>query len=578
MAQCNSRNINLTNLTALASASGYPYKPTETTKRQFCYDLNKFIQTKTENDATCVLKKENEFYGVDSADAEWRLKLRQAWTEVAAQGEAFVECNLIDVFEPGTLKILTASEKNSASDSIILFGSMRPPIKYRNNSEFLKHWARIKCDVVVKVSFPNLTPHIVALWKSNYPSTSNSVSPSDMANGIDALSVEVRLYNMLADLLANYITPNLMAFYGVWSCTIGEFEQNALAAHTRLQSQDASEMQMDNAINIDTFQKESEIVKKFANEVSRIYSAYNTEVNLTDQLRFVVLEKGRGNSLADALEKNSITEDQLISVLFQTIYTMHVLGERGIRHGDLHTGNLFIDPLANKQISLAYFLFEKDTDASVKFAVLPTVGLLVKIFDWDRGSVTKTPHDPLSKIHWPDEEIRNTMSDLTCDSISSCNYNPKADIYTLLSNLYAMPTFAQRFPRVKMFIESHVQRNLLLFGNPNSKKSFSSEGGFQYRLCGGPLQSTDTCELQQTGNKCILAWVPPDCIMHSLSEMLFDETLFANIWHEYPAEIPNTPYVYGNWQSIEQRKAILTNVASQWPTEHRDRLRKLNLI
>ncbi len=594
--------------------------------------------------STCLVRTVGYFYGGNnSADAEWRLGLRNVW-----KTSPLHQCNLFDLFEPSTLKVLSSKEKHSESTSIIMFGTMLPPVNYRKDVDFLARWKKLKCDVAIKVSFPDLEATVERKLKKDdefiqFPS--NSVSMEDLKKGLPKEVAEIKLYEYLTLLLEDHITPNLMAFYGVWNCTIGELQnQNFGKFDSRpfyASDQDVErkerdidarktrivELQkvIDQGINVDLFtdtitnekkqiaklekdvaelkkrvepdrvfaknrnytssEKDRDSVTAFFDEIANIYENqpyYPVDVfPLDDRITFTVLEKGRGSQLTSLINNldNEISEVQLLSVVFQTLYTIAVLSERGVRHGDLHIGNVFVDFIRN-ETSLAYYWYRDAVD--LQFAQFTTSGVLVKLFDWDFGSIASVPFQPKSSLHWPKEEIRNKKADSNCDRLSSCNYNPKADAFTFLASLYDQIKDIDKYSRVAAFIKRHINESLLTL---TIREDFNTNvGGFPSRLCDGPIQkvessslSSTSCTLNVVQKKCEKAWIPEDCIVSSITSMLFDP-VFANYWKSAKDNVPSTPFVYGNWPSAEERTRILTLIADKFGKDHRKRLENLGLL
>ena len=97
------------------------------------------------------------------------------------------------------------------------------------------------------------------------------------------------------------------------------------------------------------------------------------------------------------------------------MWTLHCCNKRGLKHGDLHFGNIWVDDTISPQ-KYIYFISEID------YFVIP-IYQLVKVFDWDRASA-------------PD--VQNTLlSYWACKDHGVCNENnPKFDLFMVLYSLY----------------------------------------------------------------------------------------------------------------------------------------------
>jgi len=466
-----------------------------------------------------------------SLEREWRLGLYEALRDASAQfyGNA---CDLNSLFEPGTLQIYSGSQKASMSDSVIMAGVLRAPTNPDVARRYASVWQRYKCDVILKVSFPALYERPKAFQ-------------------LDPLTVEVRLYEFLSVLVAQQVTPNLMLGLGVFDCSFYEIETAT----------------------------ERSVFQQFSREARAVYQSNGKLPKLEDKVRFLLLERGRGSSLGSLLDKAEpqIEERQLLSLLFQVLFTLDALDARNIRHGDLHDGNVWVDRLSDRDTTVAYMPFFRSSgaanaaerapvDADTFYAV-PTYGLLAKLYDWDWGGVyaRRAGQDEPARAAWPTAErpLHNslTLDRETCAQYSACHTNSKADIFTLLSSLMAAPG-TRNMPQFRRFVDDVIDRRVRRFATPGFARDasgspasgFDLSGGFQYRLCAGPI--ADRCDVPRdaplqrllTGKACSAPWVPLDCQVQSPAQMM-RHPVFASLRRSL-ADSQNdfgTPYVYGNW-------------------------------
>lgn len=442
--------------------------------------------------------------GQSRIDLQWRLGLRNALQ--SGDLNYYDRCNLTEVLQPDTIKFFSSAEKNSVSDSVIAAGVLNYPRDDKLLEQYQEYWNRHKCDVILKITFPRL------------------YRPAMHRDLVDPLTAEVMLYEYLNKLVQMRVTPNLVLSLGVYDCTFAEVARNT----------------------------DPQINEKLQKAALAIYKGKNVAPSLDDPVRFLLLERGRGKSLYDMLENKNLSESQVVSLLFQVLYTLSALSDRGVRHADLHLGNVFVDRLSEPKTVLHYF---PNPEKSENYMSVPTFGVVAKLFDWDWGGIY-----PQAKFFWPppEREILNDLAVDSCISVTSCNSNEKADAFILLSSLYNMPQ-ARSMKNVMQFIERSVHRQLLNFAAPNSPDNFSRRGGFQYRLCDGPFEAVcrQDGQLQKTSEGCKRPWNKvPDCAMKSPFQMLADP-IFAPFFRDAAKSPLPTKYVYGNWSNKSQYDAVM---------------------
>lgn len=472
-------------------------------------------------------------------ERQWRLSLYSALQQQGATMLWRNVCDLSDIFQSGTLRVLDSSEKLSTSKSIIIMGALKPPTNVPLQADrrdcLDAVWQRIKCDIVIKVSFPR----------------TDEYAPRNQVRSLDA---EALLYRFAGELVDVNVTPNLVLGLASWKCTYGSLDAASADDSTALAA--------------------------LRNAMQAVYDDYNADednaknqLQLTadDPLRFLVLERGRGASLYDMLSAGGkIDEPRLMSIVFQLLYTLDCLNRRLVRHGDLHAGNVFVDQLSDSSTTLAYlpYLLKAADDSDDVWFAVPTRGLVPKIYDWDFGGVyPPAPNQRSPRPAWPmpPEMIENATARSLCNEYSSCGYNPKADAFTLLTSLYDDKS-TRTFAHFRAFVERSIDSRLLQFalvtpskerGDANPESEFDKAGGLHYRLCKGPLRhDKKVCDLPKRadlrvpGGKCTGPWLPDDCLMLTPAQMMLDQA-FVSFRRSLRTEDPflATPYVFGNWPS-----------------------------
>lgn len=456
--------------------------------------------------AAQLCPREHQLPSGDSRlDREWRLGLYRA---LQHGDERFYanRCDLTQLFAPNSLKVFSNAEKDSASDSVIMAGVLAAPNDAQMAARYAAAWMRMKCDVIAKVTFPR----------------TYDVAPRAQ---VGAMEAEVQLYDFLSKLVERKVTPNLVLGLGVFDCTFEQLKQSG----------------------------DQKSADALIAEARAIYAANEIEILRTDPVRMLLLERGRGFSLQRGIESGQIDQRQLLSLCFQILYTLDVLSRRNIRHGDLHSGNVFVDVLSDPNTEIAYFPFGAATEEEqATYYQVPTFGFVAKLYDWDWGGV----YAPRARAQsppeaWPRPE-KLIVNAYACEpsnrrKFGACEANRKADCFTLFSNLYNMPETA-KMPVFRRFVQQLIDRRLL-----DAAPDFEKYDGFAYRSCAGPIVSRCPPDAKSSilvGQKCRGPWEPPDCLMKAPFEML-QSSVFESFRNSATQRKPTTPYVYGNWRTEE---------------------------
>ena len=272
-----------------------------------------------------------------------------------------------------------------------------------------------------------------------------------------------------------------------------------------------------------------------------------------DKVNILLLERGRGYSLVDGLEAGKVSEQQLMSLLFQSLYTLRALARRRVRHGDLHAGNVFVDLISTQDASIAYFC---QGNRSPEYYEIPTLGMVAKIYDWDWGGVYFSEPPPrVAAWPMPTNEILNGMSCNTTNRpmYGACGASNKSDAFTLLTFLYHMDA-TRHMDTFRDFVTRSIDARLV-----DLAPHFQEYGGFAYRACQGVVR--DVCPADPQSSilaarpRCKAPYDFPDCYMRSLDAILGDSA-FAAFRHSIRERLPATEYVYGDWSSEREKKAL----------------------
>jgi hypothetical protein len=173
-------------------------------------------------------------------------------------------------------------------------------------------------------------------------------------------------------------------------------------------------------------EKQQEMIETDMNDKGRPDSLDFTRAHV------LVLEKGMGSDLQDWIA-NNVLDMNFMSILFQVFWTIETFNEIGIRHNDLHFGNIWVEELETPQY---YFYF---VDQETYFAV--PIKYFVKVYDFDHTGVWSS-----KLVEWTEgkkgklvsSKLRNKDLDrVFCKDFGQCNTkNTKFDMFMVLYEIY----------------------------------------------------------------------------------------------------------------------------------------------
>lgn len=262
----------------------------------------------------------------------------------------------------------------------------------------------------------------------------------------NSILAEQQMYEkIVSKALMSGFTPHLMAYIGSFNCSFRE-------------------------------------AVKFAPRLADLKHHFDNPRN--GRLTVTILEQGKGKTLQNLSMK--LNESHWLSVIFQTLWTVEVIGALKGRHNDLHLGNVFIDTKGNYG-GFNYFFSSKQY---FRIPIYP--GLFVKVFDWDFGTA---------------DNVRNTkVIGEMCTSYATCEgKNPKYDSFIFMWNLLNHSSFPKTL--VKKIEDCCLDKKLVDQFNRNSN------------VLNGRL-----CHKTRTG--CDGQWIPPDSKL--LPPLKFLMSLFSD--------------------------------------------------
>jgi hypothetical protein len=222
----------------------------------------------------------------------------------------------------------------------------------------------------------------------------------------------------------------------------------------------------------------------------------------------LMTECGNGITLLKFLDKYTHADhDELLKLLFQIIYTLHVMDNYEITHYDLHLGNIFLEKLHTQldQTPQTFVYFLNDNT----YVVLQLGNYFARLFDWDMAY----QKDVIKKV---EEKSRKQWA---CSDAGICNtHKSQYDFHKLLMLIY-------KYYKVKL------DRTILEFikdqyGNLGSK-DLNENIFLRETSCGDPAQphcrADSLCEIKKVGqyNMCNGEWkIRPNAIETSYNILL----------------------------------------------------------
>lgn len=274
------------------------------------------------------------------------------------------------------IKVFTG--KQSASQSIIIAGTIEPTAIDRTRSP--------DNNVIFKVTY-------------------EPRSPLD-----NSLQVEIAIYrNIITNLVNNRNTPHVTSYLGFQKCT----------ASLKIPSDQSKH-----------YYDQLKSIKEDTNESGFILDLYDTT-----KANLLITERSSGKELFRWLNMETTLRD-LLSIIFQVLYTLNCFARIGLQHNDLHYNNIFIEDMGHP-ITLFY---KRNPTEYVEL----TTRYIAKIYDWDRGSI----------LH-PAVPMNLELTGLYCGAYGTCEYyNPKFDYFQFIAFLHQDVLSGMIDPSIKPIVKN----------------------------------------------------------------------------------------------------------------------------
>ena len=228
----------------------------------------------------------------------------------------------------------------------------------------------------------------------------------------NSLPLEKNIYKYLLDpLMTQRHTPNILKYFGAFSESFAEFRNALTKCREEL----------------------DKLLQQVVDKEERDQKHHNIQIRDISKLTILGLEYCAAPTLRQWLQTER-SDQELNSTLFQIIYTAECLYRIGIRHNDLHVGNILIS--SSKQ-QATYFRINTS-----QIIAVPTKTSLVKIYDFDNAcgirSKRKHVHNKFIRSKYYNYKLKRYkywdqygMSD---------SDNSKYDTFTILSSIIEILT------------------------------------------------------------------------------------------------------------------------------------------
>lgn len=326
------------------------------------------------------------------------------------------------------LKNATVLKHSSSSSTIAIMGNL----KYKTGSD---------TSDLVGILNGKVMPVIIKLsFKSEHPDEDNS------------LEIEEKVYQeIINNILQQHFSPNVVGCLASFKCDkfIELMRKKGVGS------------------------KNKPLYTEMHSQMHRIEKKNSGEYDFHDAT-FLVLERVQGKTLGDFLsDRKNFNEPHVIfSIIFQVLYTLIIFNILGLRHNDLHLGNIYLQMQDIVPTYFVYFI----TDTT--YFAIPIDVAIPKIYDFDLSAIKGVVNTKIS-FEDKDKEIQSM-----CMNYGICNQdNPKFDAFTFLKFLYDSAN-THGIQYLKVFCLHCAKKELY-------NKYIGPPSGFYGRICNLATQSFD---------------------------------------------------------------------------------------
>jgi len=362
-----------------------------------------------------------------------------------------------------------------------------------SNTDVKSKTSSVSSSVIISGSINQIEPNIVI-----------KVTYRNVRISMNSLAVEVAIYkNIITKLVNDRNTPNLMSYLGSYNC-----------------------------YNLLKF-KVPELQAKFNNELNNIGRERKYSL---DRSTLLFLERSNGVTFEEWITKSTHTENELLSIIFQVMYTLLCFKYVGLQHNDLHFQNIFIEDMG-KERTLFY------SRGSSEVVALKT-RYLVKIFDFDRGSC----------LH-PAVPTNLELDFSYCKEYGTCDISdPKFDSFQFIATLYQfyLINFSRQIQLdiVHKFFDKILNKawyaKMLATQRPYALTAYLNPSDDEFKPVEGIL--TELIEADWSGNAPFT--VKTSSSMHIPPELLFTPPTPAGVRLEFIEPISSETHVNRDMDNI----------------------------
>ena len=252
------------------------------------------------------------------------------------------------IFSGGAFDNIVYKKKNSMSDAEIFFGT------YDRRADFaIKMW--LNFDDIDDIDNALIDKVLRSLSKKN-PELHNYIrSKTLFLDFLRGLTYESKVYAFITEnIIQKNLSPNFIPMLVFGQCKLSNMKDNILR---------------------NTPPPYDPALLKFLSPLEA-FPDINVSIMVTGT------KKGSMISVKDFLENdvanNTLTPEDVSSIIFQIIHALLLLDYFQIMHNDFHMGNLLLQTMS-APVCLSYTVFDTTTVIKTKY--------IVKLYDWDRAFI-----------------------------------------------------------------------------------------------------------------------------------------------------------------------------------------------
>ncbi len=168
------------------------------------------------------------------------------------------------------------------------------------------------------------------------------------------------------------------------------------------------------------------------------------------------------------------SHDYIYQIMFQLLYTLDCMNRIGLRHNDLHPGNIFVFEINQKSPKMKYHTFELLDGTTY---TLPLFGPQIRIFDLDRTVKSKPPrsNNPIKSVFRSEtgKETLNELEETFGKIYNDKKYLPWFDTYKVLHTMTKHTPSLKKVPIIKKLLSEYDNFNTNQYNFNSFWKSYN---------------------------------------------------------------------------------------------------------